>query len=1325
MGPEPQPEVTEQQPHPTLQKKQLAGPPKPTGPEKAEVTWGFGDDAVDDSEMDVDVSQDLDPNAYYHKDPRKALSHWMNSRGVDLEFTFEEEGSGVNKVYIAKVTLDVDALDPIVATGKGGRKKEAEREASLDACLKLDRRKLLRGSNAEKVAADLKRKKALFGDDDENDSFYDRTDESERRKKRKAEMEARNKAETYESLVAKLEAIRAEIVSVEESLSAIEEKTDIQNNDEDDLDKFMNTLKDSSKGNSKEFIKKKLAMLNQASHRLEKLAQIAAPHHTLVNAKVAAPTAKSSQAVAVNNAEEPVKKIDTQPVEVESLPRNDGKVEAVKKDEKAAVAAPKEDTEFVRANAFDRDDTNVENSEVKKAAAPKKGRRNFVVMRKAQFEEHQKIESEEDFVDGVSGAGQNKAKLVPKESELTPERKYWVFSKRYKNNIKPAHWVIGVDFGTDWFKVALVKPGVPIDIVLNRESKRKTASTVTIRDGIRYFGSDSQSLGTRFPEFTYPAVKGLIGQPFDADSVKTYTSVFSNGLVKDAKRGTPTFTLSDDVTYTVEEVLAMQLAHAKRQAEISGSEAVTGAVLTVPAFFNQFQRQAVLDAAEMAGLRVLSLMNDGTAVALNYAMTRSFPEPEYHIFFDMGAGNTVATLAKLHTIEVKDGLKRKQNVSEVEILGVGHNSGLGGMVLDVKLQKYLADIFTKEKGTKAKTKITDSSRAMAKLLKEANRVKQILSANQETFASVEGLHEEIDFKVKVTRAELEDLAKDYFEQVAAPINAVLAKGNVTLDQLNSLVLVGGGVRVPGVQVALKSVVGESKISLNINQDEAAVLGACFRGAGISKQFKVKDIRIKEYVASQVEVVYDAEPKSGTAKRSLRTTLYGEHGLFGSKKLMNFKRTSDFTFELDYKSPALPILKIGVTGLSAATEKFKDNSTSPPKVKAQIELTESGLLMINDVSASFEIEQKIDPKSLKDTVLSFFSGGKKDKANDSDVAEDGETPSAPPEEIKDKNETAPVNATEPAPGNKITVEKVTLTFDVQQQVVSPLSKEAKSKARQKFVKMDAEDAARRDREEALNSLEGFIYSSKDFLTTDEVEQVTTEGQRETFKAKLDEAEDWMYESGSDAKTEAFRTKLKGLQELRTPIALRKDELEKRPAAAKTLRDGVASFKSLIESMKPNMTATEDPVWTEDDINNAFKLMTNLEAWLTEKEAAQSKLQKHEAPVLLSQEIEAKRQEIDRELLKLLAKKPKKKPTTKKTSSTTSTSSASATTTTSGSSKASKETGKPAGSSEGKDAGKGKGEEPAEKEEKARATTGGGDAKEEGAGSKDDVPIHEEL
>ncbi|KAJ3200433.1 hypothetical protein HDU82_008925, partial [Entophlyctis luteolus] len=131
--------------------------------------------------------------------------------------------------------------------------------------------------------------------------------------------------------------------------------------------------------------------------------------------------------------------------------------------------------------------------------------------------------------------------------------------------------VIGIDYGTDWFKVAIVKPGIPLDIVLNKESKRKTDSVVALKDGVRFFGSDAAALYTRYPDSTFPAIKNLLGLPFGDPIAADYRDTYASAMVAEPVRSTCAF-ITGNATYTVEELLAMQLAHAKRQAEIAGGE---------------------------------------------------------------------------------------------------------------------------------------------------------------------------------------------------------------------------------------------------------------------------------------------------------------------------------------------------------------------------------------------------------------------------------------------------------------------------------------------------------------------------------------------------------------------------------------------------------------------------------------------------------------------------------------------------------------------------------------------------------------------------------
>ncbi|CAJ0750308.1 14305_t:CDS:2, partial [Entrophospora sp. SA101] len=350
-------------------------------------------------------------------------------------------------------------------------------------------------------------------------------------------------------------------------------------------------------------------------------------------------------------------------------------------------------------------------------------------------------------------------------------------------SIIEAATVIGIDYGTDWFKVSIVKPGIPLNIVLNRDSKRKTQSVITIRDDERLYGADAVNIGARVPSNTYFSLKRLLGRVVDDKYVQEYKSNFPNKIIKDPIRGTVLFQHNETTTFSVEELVAMQLSHAKKQAEVTAQEEVKDSVITVPPYYNQFERQAILDAAEIAGLRVLSLINDLTAVGINYAITHSSSiteDPQIHLFYDMGAGSTKASVIKFNIVNNKDAGPFNKTFINLEVLSTGYDRTLGGQEFDLRLRKYFATKFDNLHSNKLKESIFKSDRAMTKLFKEANRVKQILSANTETIASIENLHEEKDFRIAISRNELESITNDLIGRVEAPYITALNKANLTL-----------------------------------------------------------------------------------------------------------------------------------------------------------------------------------------------------------------------------------------------------------------------------------------------------------------------------------------------------------------------------------------------------------------------------------------------------------------------------------------------------------------------------------------------------------------
>lgn len=179
--------------------------------------------------------------------------------------------------------------------------------------------------------------------------------------------------------------------------------------------------------------------------------------------------------------------------------------------------------------------------------------------------------------------------------------------------------VMSVDFGSEWMKVGIVSPGVPMEIALNKESKRKTPSVVSFRDNVRLFGEDAQTVGLRFPKQAYSYLLDLLGKDIDHPLVQLFAKRFPYyEIVPDLDRGTILFKQDADTFFSVEELIAQFLTKAREFAENGAHQSIKECVLTVPGFFNQVERKALLQAAELAGLKVLQLINDYTAVALNY-----------------------------------------------------------------------------------------------------------------------------------------------------------------------------------------------------------------------------------------------------------------------------------------------------------------------------------------------------------------------------------------------------------------------------------------------------------------------------------------------------------------------------------------------------------------------------------------------------------------------------------------------------------------------------------------------------------------------------------
>ncbi|KAG8809977.1 lumenal Hsp70 protein, partial [Serendipita sp. 401] len=236
--------------------------------------------------------------------------------------------------------------------------------------------------------------------------------------------------------------------------------------------------------------------------------------------------------------------------------------------------------------------------------------------------------------------------------------------------------VLAIDYGTDFTKVSLMKPGMPFDVILNRDSKRKIASSVAWKGEERLFGADATNIAPRFPSVSFPSLKYLQGAAYSSAPSQFHALIHPYLKVSEVpERNTHSFTRKEGESWTNEELVAMQFGYIKDLAESVSGARVRDAVVTVPAYYTQYERQAVLDSLALAGLRAVSLVHDGTAIAVNFAISRGFPTLEHHIIYDAGASGIRATLVSFQTIAepVSPKSKKTVDVTHVTVQGFGYD----------------------------------------------------------------------------------------------------------------------------------------------------------------------------------------------------------------------------------------------------------------------------------------------------------------------------------------------------------------------------------------------------------------------------------------------------------------------------------------------------------------------------------------------------------------------------------------------------------------------------------------------------------------------------
>ena len=374
---------------------------------------------------------------------------------------------------------------------------------------------------------------------------------------------------------------------------------------------------------------------------------------------------------------------------------------------------------------------------------------------------------------------------------------------------------IGIDLGTTNSCVAVMQHG-KVEIIANDMGSRTTPSVVAFNDNERLIGDAAKNQTALNPTNTVSEAKRLIGRRYTDSTVQDDIKHFSYKVVDDENK--PKIKVNyrgEDKVFTPEEISAMILVKMKETAEAYLGHEVKDAVISVPAYFNDAQRQSTKDAGTIAGLNVLRIINEPTCAALAYGLDKKIKD-KHVLIFDCGGGTFDVSI-----LSIDDGI--------FEVKSTAGDNHLGGEDFDNKLVSHLAEEFKR----KFKNDLFTSPKAVSRLRAAAERAKRTLSASAQASIEIDSLFEGQDFYTTITRSRFEELCGDLFRSTLEPVEKALRDAKLSKGDIAEVVLVGGSTRVPKIQKLLSDYFGGKDLNKSINPDEAVAYGAAVQAAILS------------------------------------------------------------------------------------------------------------------------------------------------------------------------------------------------------------------------------------------------------------------------------------------------------------------------------------------------------------------------------------------------------------------------------------------------------------------------------------------------------------
>jgi len=389
--------------------------------------------------------------------------------------------------------------------------------------------------------------------------------------------------------------------------------------------------------------------------------------------------------------------------------------------------------------------------------------------------------------------------------------------------------VIGIDLGTTYSCVGTFKKG-KVEIIANDQGNRIMPSWVAFTDTERLVGEPAKNQGSVNPENTIFDVKRLIGRKFNDPNVQKDRKLLPYKIID--KDGAPVIEVlvkGEKKIFTPEQISAIILEKMKEVAEAYIGRPVRHAVITVPAYFNDAQRQATKDAGTIAGLKVERIINEPTAAAIAYGLDEK--KEKNILVFDLGGGTFDVSI-----LSIDNGI--------FEVEATNGDTHLGGEDFDHRVMEHFFKIWKKKTGLDAQK----DKRSTQKLRREVERAKKVLSSQTQVRIEIESFHEGQDFSETLSRARFEELNDDLFRKTLTPVDKVLADSKLKKQDIDEIILVGGSTRIPKVQQLIKEYFNGKEPNRGVNPDEAVAYGAAVQGGVIGGESGTEQLLLLDVAA---------------------------------------------------------------------------------------------------------------------------------------------------------------------------------------------------------------------------------------------------------------------------------------------------------------------------------------------------------------------------------------------------------------------------------------------------------------------------------------------